>query len=307
VCWELTDPESILDSEDTGVELMACFQPQLAQFQQHNFQKMVDKMGMPGDKPAFWIEEKLDGERMQMHMVEDDNHPGGKRFGFWSRKGKDYTYLYGNGYEDDNSALTRHIKDAFDPRLRNIILDGEMITWDPDTDKIVPFGTLKSAAISEQKNPFQTSGQRPLFRVFDCLYLNDRDITRYTLRDRRQALEKVLTNVHRRFELHHYEEVTEAQAIEPALRQVVAEASEGLVLKNPESRYLLSMRDNVWMKVKPEYMMDFGESLDCVVIGGYYGSGHRGGGLSSFMCGLRVDQNHIAAGKLSDKAYGCWR
>jgi DNA ligase-4 len=277
---------------------MACFQPQLAQFQQHNFQKMVDKMGMPADKPAFWIEEKLDGERMQMHMVEDDSHPGGKRFGFWSRKGKDYTYLYGNGYEDDNSALTRHIKNAFDPRLRNIILDGEMITWDPDIDKIVAFGTLKTAALSEQKNPFQTSGQRPLFRVFDCLYLNDRDITRYTLRDRRQALEKVLTDVHRRFELHHYEEVQEAQAIEPALRQVVAEASEGLVLKNPESLYRLSMRDNVWMKVKPEYMMDFGESLDCVVIGGYYGSGRRGGGLSSFMCGLRVDQNHIAAGKL---------
>ena len=40
------------------------------------------------------------------------------------------------------------------------------------------------------------------------------------------------------------------------------------------------------MKVKPEYMTEFGENLDCIVIGGYYGSGHRGGNLSSFLCGL---------------------
>ncbi len=68
----------------------------------------------------------------------------------------------------------------------------------------------------------------------------------------------------------------------------MAEASEGLVLKNPRSIYRLNSRNDDWMKVKPEYMTGFGESLDCIIIGGYYGSGHRGGRLSSFLCGLRV-------------------
>ncbi|RDW94914.1 DNA ligase-3 [Coleophoma crateriformis] len=289
VCWELVDPEIRLEEEQSGIAIMSCFQPQLAQFQMHSFQKMVDKMHPTEEDPEFWIEEKLDGERMQMHMAEDKQVPGGWRFGWWSRKAKDYTYLYGNGYEDDNSAMTRHIRDAFDPSVRNLILDGEMITWDPEADIMVPFGTLKTAAISEQKNPFQGTQPRPLFRVFDILFLNDNPITRYQLRDRRKALEKCVRDVHRRLEIHQYEKAESAEQIEPALRKVVAEASEGLVLKNPRSLYRLNDRNDDWLKVKPEYMEEFGESLDCVIIGGYYGSGHRGGRLSSFLCGLVVD------------------
>jgi DNA ligase-4 len=283
----------LTDENAPSVDLMSCFQPQLAQFQMHSFQKMVDKLGCTMDDPYFWIEEKLDGERMQLHMVDDENHPGGRRFAFWSRKAKDYTYLYGDGFEDQNSSLTRHIKNAFEDRVKNIILDGEMITWDPGLGKMVPFGTLKTAALSEQRNPFQITGARPLFRAFDCLYLNGKDLTQYTLRDRRNALEGAVKNVHQRIEVHEYQEATKTSEIDDELRKVVADASEGLVLKNPRSMYRLNSRNDDWMKVKPEYMSEFGESLDCVVIGGYYGSGHRGGNLSSFMCGLRVGQNHM--------------
>lgn len=302
VCWELYNPEVRLEQEETGVTLMQCFQPQLAQFQMPaSFQKMVEYLGVTEDDPEFWIEEKLDGERIQMHMVEDSQVPGGKRFSFWSRKAKDYTYLYGNGLEDDNSALTRHLKTAFADGVRNLILDGEMITWDTDIDKIVAFGTLKTAALSEQKNPVNKKGPRPLFRVFDILYLNDEPLTRYTLRDRHRALEKVVLGEPRRLEIHTYESATSADAIEPLLRKVVAEASEGLVLKNPRSMYRLNSRNDDWIKVKPEYMSEFGESLDCVVVGAYYGSGRRGGTLSSFLCGLRVSENHIKAGANSEK------
>ena len=79
---------------------------------------------------------------MQLHMITDDEIAGGKRFGFWSRKAKEYTYLYGNGFESSNSALTRHLKHAFDERVENIVLDGEMITWDPEQDAMVPFGCV---------------------------------------------------------------------------------------------------------------------------------------------------------------------
>ena len=302
VCWDLYNPSIRLEGEDCGIALMQCFQPQLAQFQMHSFQKMVDKMKPVENDTAFWIEEKLDGERMQLHLVEDDSVPGGKRFGFWSRKAKDYTYLYGSGFEDGHGALTRHIKDAFNDGVRNIILDGEMITWDPEQDAMVPFGTLKTAALAEQRNPFST-GERPLYRVFDILYLNGEVLTSYTLRDRRRALEASIKSIHRRMEIHTYTEAHTAGEIEPLLRKVVAEASEGLVLKNPRSMYRLNDRNDDWMKVKPEYMTEFGESLDCIVIGGYYGSGHRGGKLSSFLCGLRVDQNQIRQGANPMK---CW-
>ncbi|KAF4582798.1 DNA ligase I, ATP-dependent family protein [Ophiocordyceps camponoti-floridani] len=316
VCWELHDPSVRLEREEAGVGLMQCFQPQLAQFQMPaSFQKMVELLRPTEDDAEFWIEEKLDGERMQMHVVEDASHPGGWRFRFWSRKAKDYTYLYGDGLLDDGSSLTRHLKKALAPGVRNLIVDGEMITWDMDLDKIVPFGTLKTAAISEQKKPKtddgdgggNDGGHRPLFRVFDILYLNHKQLTQYTLRDRRRALEKAIQTVHRRLEIHQVTRATTADAIEPLLREVVANASEGLVLKNPRSMYRLNSRNDDWLKVKPEYMSEFGESLDCLVIGGYYGSGRRGGMLSSFLCGLRVTANHVRAGADPEKCFSFFR
>ncbi|PGH19466.1 DNA ligase 4 [Polytolypa hystricis UAMH7299] len=303
VCWELYDPNVRLEGDEARVTLMQCFQPQLAQFQMQSFERMVQKMRLSEKDPEFWIEEKLDGERMQLHMASDDSVPGGKRFGFWSRKAKDYTYLYGNGFYDENGALTRHLKEAFADGVENIILDGEMIAWDIEQDAPVPFGTLKTAAINEQRNPFSTTGQRPLFKVFDILYLNDQPLTRYTLRDRRRALEASVVPVHRRLEIHTHDVAHSAADIEPLLRRVVAEASEGLVLKNPNSPYRLNERHDDWMKVKPEYMTEFGESLDCIVIGGYYGSGRRGGILSSYLCGLRVDEAQVNKGANPMKCY----
>jgi len=60
--------------------------------------------------------------------------------------------------------------------------------------------------------------------------------------------------------------------------------------------YRLNDRNDDWMKVKPEYMTEFGESLDLMVLGGYWGSGTRGGILSSYLCGLRVDGNYLEPG-----------
>lgn len=306
VCWELYDPRIRLEGDDRGISLMQCFQPQLAQFQMHDFTKMIAKMRLTEDDRVFWIEEKLDGERMQLHMISDETVPGGKRFAFWSRKAKDYTYLYGNGFLDEKAAVTRHLKNVFHENVQSIILDGEMITWDPESDAMVPFGTLKTAALEQQKNPL-SRGHRPLYKVFDILYLNGQPLTGYTLRDRRKALEASVQSEHRRLEIHQFVEATSAKEVEKMLQVVVAEASEGLVIKNPRSAYRLNDRNDDWIKVKPEYMTEFGEALDCIVIGGYYGSGHRGGNLSSFMCGLRVDENQVKQGANPMKCYSFFK
>jgi DNA ligase-4 len=297
VCWDLTDPSIRPDREESGIKPMQCFKPQLAQFQMHSFQKL----GCGTDEnPEFWIEEKLDGERMQLHVQRTEDtqqYPGGCKIGFWSRNGKDYTYLYGSSFEDENSSLTRFIKDAFDPDIENIILDGEMITWNPVSNTMVGFGTLKTAALSEKANPFDGTGDRPLFRAFDCLYINDKDLTDYRLKERRDVMERYITDVDKRLEKHKYLATAKVEDIEKELRTVVEQDSEGLVLKNPHSAYRLNSRNDDWIKVKPEYMTEFGESLDCVVIGSYYGQGHRGGGHASFLCGLRADENEIKTGR----------
>ncbi|KAJ6261845.1 hypothetical protein Dda_2644 [Drechslerella dactyloides] len=280
VCWELWDPEFRLNVSDKGVKLMQTFQPQLAQFQLKSFDEVTKKMQPTEDDKVFWIEEKLDGERMQLHMNDDGE------FKFWSRKAKDYTDHYGSSVDDENGALTRYLKNAFKPGVRNIILDGEMVTWDPIEDAMVAFGSLKSAVIAQRTD--DPSAHRPFFRVFDILYLNDTSLIAYTLRDRRNALLGAVQAVHRRLEIHTYTEGTTVEDIKAKLRDVVAEASEGLVIKNPRSVYSLGDRNDDWLKVKPEYMKEMGENFDLIIVGGYYGQGHRGGRLSSFMCALKA-------------------
>lgn len=301
VCWELWNSSIRLESEASrGLTVGQCFQPQLAQFQPKKMDQYVKKLGVTEEDPEFWIEEKLDGERMALHTwivrekqrndSEYEPEPPYRIFKFWSRKAKDYSYLYGEYLDGPNEkcGFTRHLKNAFAEGVDSVILDGEMITWNPETDKIIPFGTLKSAALEQQRNPY-SNGDRPLYKVFDILYLNGQDLISYNLRERRHALETVVKPVDRRIEILDYTIGHTWEDIERALRKVVAEASEGLVVKNPRSAYILNARNDDWIKVKPEYMEEFGESLDCLIIGGYYGSGKRGGGLSSFLCGLRSD------------------
>lgn len=294
VCWELWDPLVTLEERKSKLSLMSPFQPQLARYPMPTTDKTIQKLGLPDRESKFYIEEKLDGERMQLHMQADN---GVCKSGFWSRKGKNYTYLYGGSFEDQSSALTRHLEGVFVEGVHSCILDGEMIAWDPSMNKMLAFGTLKTAALNMQNNPFDKQGWRPLFRVFDCLYINGKDLTNVILSERRRVLDKIVVKeIPGRFEKHPYKEATSSKEIEEMLREIVANSSEGLVIKNPQSVYELNRRPDSWVKVKPEYMTEYGENLDCVIIGGYYGSGHRGGIKSSFMCGLRASQADIDAG-----------
>lgn len=312
VCWELWKPDIHLTEEKKGLSLMQCFQPQLASFAMTTtFEKMVERLRLPESDPYFLIEEKLDGERLQLHMERDDAIPGGFKFGWWSRKGKNYTRLYGDSFEDESSSLTRYLKNSFHEKVENCILDGEMIAWDPRLNKTLAFGTLKTAALSVQKNPFDNEGWRPMYRIFDCLYLNDQDLTRLPLRVRRQILEGgvkrqsgkpdkkvdgiVTKPVDGRFEIHPSKSTSSPGDIEPMLREIIANSSEGLVLKNPHSPYVLNERPTSWIKVKPDYMTEYGENLDCVIIGGYYGSGRHSNRKASFLCGLKAPAADVDA------------
>jgi DNA ligase-4 len=172
-----------------------------------------------------------------------------------------------------------------------MVLDGEMITWDPIQDAPVPFGQLKSAALEEKVNPLNVHGYRPLYVIFDIVFLNGKSLTNYSWNDRRKVLSRVVKDIPRRFEKHKYSTGRISADIEKALRAVIASGSEGLVIKDMNSIYGVSERNDSWIKVKPEYMNEFGEELDCLIIGGYYGEGSRGGRLASFLCGLRVDSD----------------
>lgn len=45
-----------------------------------------------------------------------------------------------------------------------------------------------------------------------------------------------------------------------------------------------------WLKIKPEYVDSLSDELDLIILGGQYGSGHRGGMISHFLLGVADKQ-----------------
>ncbi|KAH9852184.1 DNA ligase 4 [Lenzites betulinus] len=274
VTWELWDPERRLKDEDKAVQLFRAFAPMLCK---RPTKKIEDSVKEMGGRP-FIIEEKLDGERMQLHKR-------GNEYFYCSRKGKDYTYLYGKHV--GTGSLTPYIDSAFDPRVDEIILDGEMLVWDPVSERNLPFGTLKTAAIDRSKKEFNP---RPCFRVFDLLYLNGMPLLHRTVKFRKRNLRAYIQEIAGRIEIVAEFEGRTAQDIRLRMDEIIANRGEGLILKHPDSEYVLNGRNKDWIKVKPEYMDNMGETVDVLVVAGNYGSGRRSGGVSTLICAVLDDR-----------------
>ena len=73
-----------------------------------------------------------------------------------------------------------------------------------------------------------------------------------------------------------------------ALNEAIDNQEEGIVVKNPESVYRPNTRKGGWFKMKPEYIGGLMDELDVLIVGGYFGVGHRGGLMSHFLCGVAV-------------------
>ncbi|THH05269.1 hypothetical protein EW145_g4922 [Phellinidium pouzarii] len=276
VTYELWDTSRRLNEEDKSINLFHSFAPMLCKRPGGKLEDSIKYMeGLP-----FIIEEKLDGERMQLHKRGD-------RFFFYSRKGKNYTYLYGaNG---NSGSLTPHICHAFDNRVEEIILDGEMLVWDPVSERNLPFGTLKTAALDKSKGQINP---RPCFKVFDLLYLNGMCLTKRSVKSRKRNLRACVNEVKGRMEFVVEFEGKNVNDVQRRLEDIMENRGEGIILKHPNSVYVLNGRNNDWVKVKPEYMDNMGETVDVLVVGGNYGTGKRSGGVSTFICAVVDDRRN---------------
>ncbi|GAA6013367.1 hypothetical protein JCM11491_006368 [Sporobolomyces phaffii] len=300
VCWQLWDPKSRVSRDNSTIVPFRSFVPMFCYRLKGGLGDIVKNMqrgrpkqqtvdsafapNQPGSygNAEFIMEEKLDGERIQLHKV-------GREYRYFSRKAKEYTYLYG---PDTNSgSLTPYLAELLNQDFDDLILDGEMLVWDPNLVKYMPFGNLKTFAIPGHKD-IQPDDPRPCFKVFDVLYARRKggpgtSCLEMPLWQRKELLSTLFKPKKGILESADCLTGKEMGDIKTFLERIVAERGEGLVIKHPLSKYLLGSRDPAWIKVKPEYMDALGETIDAVVVGGYWGEGRRGGSLSSFMVGLR--------------------
>ncbi|GAA5850871.1 hypothetical protein JCM9279_006224 [Rhodotorula babjevae] len=306
VCWTLHDPTYSPQNEDFTVVPGRVFRPMLCYRTQRNLGDVVKSMRigrgprdpsrqlLRGEYPSneFIIEEKLDGERIQMHKQ-------GSAFMYSSRKNKDYTYLY--GANATSGSLTPYIQDCIRSDIEDLVLDGEMLVWDPVLGKYMPFGNLKTFALASK---FGSSDPRPCFKVFDVLYVKGKNgegeaLIGKSLWQRKKLLGDLITHKQGVIEIAECTSGSTTADIRNVLERIMDERGEGLVIKHPLSLYQLGGREHSWIKIKPEYMDQMGERIDGLVVGGYWGQGHRSGFLASYLIGLRDEVN----GKVEYKSF----
>ncbi|KDE09821.1 hypothetical protein MVLG_00219 [Microbotryum lychnidis-dioicae p1A1 Lamole] len=300
VCWELHDPNKRLESEHKEMTVGRVFSPMLCgRLLKSGFDSVVQKMR--ADRPAspeepkgstemkywckpkeFLIEEKFDGERIQVHKKGD-------MYTYYSRKSTDYTHLYGQNPRE--GSITPFIHEKFNPDVLEAVLDAEMLVWDPQNSVYVPFGQLKSFAA---KTSFGPDDPRPCLKVFDVLYIRTpkgcQSLLKTALWKRKALIHKVIqAPVPGVLEIAEVKKISTAEEISDFLKVMLEERGEGMVVKNPYSIYQLGGRELTWLKIKPDYMDQLGTDLDALVVGAYWGQGRRGGTHASFMLGVRDD------------------
>ena len=130
VAEELQDINYVME-EKIDVQLNESFTPMLSQLV-GDLDKILNIMG----NKDFFVEEKLDGERVLLHK-------DGENYRYFSRNGNELTESY--GATPNTGSLTPLIHNRFKSGVKKCILDGEMLSYDSVSQVLLPFGHLKSA------------------------------------------------------------------------------------------------------------------------------------------------------------------
>lgn len=231
------------------------------------------------------VECKFDGDRIQVHK-------NGTQVNFFSRNFFDHQE-YEHGMSNvivDNVLADR------------CILDGEMLVWDTSTNHFADFGSNQEIAKAAREG--LESERQLCYVAFDILYVGDTSVIHQTLKERQELLRKAVKpvkghleillpngsdeslNAHRKpgepcwsIVANHLNEV------ERFFKETIENRDEGIILKDLGSKWEPGDRNGKWLKVKPDYVRA-GSDLDVLIIGGYYGSGRRGGEVAQFLVGL---------------------
>ncbi len=261
-----------------GINLFRPFRPMLAE------REVLENVG----GREFLLEPKLDGERCQLHYLRVDSQTG--KFKYWSRRGTDYTFLYGQDRTEGSLTPKIETDQGIDTSVQSAVLDGEMVVFDPILSKILPFGTLKTSAGAAFEAGKTETTPHPCLIAFDLVYLNGVSLLQRPLSERIELLKTVIKPLPGFLEIIPRQIASSVEDLTSALETAVLEQVEGLIVKDPLSVYLPGRRDLTWIKIKPEYVEGLCDDLDVVIIGAYYSRSSSiapaFGKPNAFLCGI---------------------
>ncbi len=222
------------------------------------------------------LEYKFDGLRVQVHACSP-NHVE-----LYSRNLGRYTEQFPD--------LVSYIKDSI--KIYPCIIEGELVAYDHDAEEILPFQLLVRRR--GRKHDIETlSKEIPVVLfAFDALLFDQKELLDLSYMERRTFLKKIVKETpHVR--IVKSQVVTTSEEINLIFQKAIQEGTEGLIGKHLTSSYIPGKRGTGWFKLKRDYQSQLADTVDCVIIGAYHGTGKRAGTYGSLLCAIRDEQGKL--------------
>ena len=231
-------------------------------------QAVFEKLGHSIAQP------KLDGFRLQIHLDKtDQNNPFIKLF---SRNLLDMTHMFPDVAQEFMK---------FD--VTQLICEGEAIAYDPNTGVFVPF--QETVKRKRKHGIAEAASEYPLqVFLFDILYLNGHDLIDHSQQQRRDALLNIVQHyVGLKIQIIPEVSIDSVHDLESYFLKNIDAGLEGIMVKKISSTYQPGKRNFNWIKLKRITQGQLEDTIDCVVLGYYLGSGKRASfGIGAFLVGI---------------------
>lgn len=211
---------------------------------------------IPEKMPLFAVEEKYDGERMQIHK-------DGDKIAIFSRRLENITGQYPDVVARVKAGIT----------AKRAILEGEAVAV--KGEKLQQFQILMQRKRKYDIDEYVKKIPVRLF-LFDILYLEDESLMSRPYAERRKALERI-TNESKDLTFARRIITNDLAKVRKFFDEGLLRGTEGIMAKSlaEESIYRAGGREWLWIKWKKDYLEGVMDTFDLVLIGAIYGTGKR--------------------------------
>jgi len=197
-------------------------------------------------------------------MTERDDHDLRDRFEALRREDLERTTPM---FPDIVEAVTRQI------RARQMIFEGEALTFDEGTGELLPFQTTIQRKRKHDVADHAKEFPLKLF-AFDLLYVDGADYTARTYVERRAELvARIAPGTV--IEPNESEATQDPARVRQIFESAVARGLEGIVAKRLDSTYTAGARNFDWIKLKRNYKGELSDTVDLCIVGYFRGGGKR--------------------------------